>query len=149
MNEKENETYQQLILNQYPVELPVPEIWTFNKIEFPKLNENEYLIKIEYLSVDPYMRGRMRKGNPNGFKLNQEITCLAVGKVVKSNKKDVNVGEYYTGYMSISEYYLVKPNDQFRKIDDKLPLHYYISILGMTGLFLNINKGATAYQVYF
>jgi NADPH:quinone reductase len=128
-------SYQQFELNQYPVTTPEKEIWSLTKIELPNLKENEFLIQLLYVSVDPYMRGMMRN---QGFSLNKLIPARGVGKVVESKNENYKIGEYYSGMMSLSEFYVGSPKDFLLKADDRIPLNHYLSIFGMTG--------ATAYQ---
>ena len=49
----------QWLLDQRPKGMPGDECWKLNEVEVPPLKKGEVLIKILYLSIDPYMRGRM------------------------------------------------------------------------------------------
>ena len=53
---------QQWLLDKRPTGMPEDECWKLNEQEVPQLKEGELLIKVLYLSIDPYMRGRMNDG---------------------------------------------------------------------------------------
>ncbi|CAG8787234.1 21225_t:CDS:1, partial [Racocetra persica] len=70
-------------------------------IETFSLGDGDILVKNQYLSLDPYMRGRMR--NPNiksyakAFELGKVLEGSGIGTIVKSNNKKYQVGDYYIG----------------------------------------------------
>jgi len=53
-----------IVLASRPKGKPVPENYRIEKEPIPKLKRGQVLIKVIYLSLDPYMRGRMSKENP-------------------------------------------------------------------------------------
>jgi NADPH-dependent curcumin reductase CurA len=64
---------------------PTEKTLSLTKVTTPELKENDVLLKIEYLSVDPYMRGRMM----SDFKLNAAVPTLGLGKVVESTNENI------------------------------------------------------------
>ncbi|RWZ58803.1 NADP-dependent oxidoreductase [Halobacillus fulvus] len=102
----------------------------------PEPKEGEVLIKTLYISVDPYMRGRMSdaKSYIDPFQLNEPIEGGGVGEVVESNVDHLSEGDIVTGMLSWKEYSTAK-GDQLRKIDPELgPVTTSLGILGMPGL---------------
>jgi len=53
---------QQFLLNKRPIRMPEDDCWILNEESVTPLKKNEILIKVKYLSIDPYMRGRMNDG---------------------------------------------------------------------------------------
>eukprot|EP00246_Nothoceros_aenigmaticus_P004425 TRINITY_DN15957_c0_g1_i1.p1 TRINITY_DN15957_c0_g1~~TRINITY_DN15957_c0_g1_i1.p1 ORF type:complete len:354 (+),score=70.08 TRINITY_DN15957_c0_g1_i1:105-1166(+) len=97
----------------------------------------DVLLKTLYLSMDPYMRGRMtgdEKSYVPPFTPGDVVTGLAVAQVVKSDNPKFKVGEYVYGTSGWEEYHLVKGGDAIM-LDcvpfKDLPLSYNLSILGM------------------
>ena len=96
------------------------------------------------VSIDPYMRGRMRaaekKSYSPAFELNQPLTNFFVGKVVKSDNTKFQVGQYVYG-MGVYEEYTVFPKaktDYLRILSDEqlkvgLPLTTWVGAAGMPG----------------
>ena len=52
-------TNSRFLLNKRPTGMPDDECWVMDSEEITELKEKEILIKAEYLSIDPYMRGKM------------------------------------------------------------------------------------------
>jgi NADPH-dependent curcumin reductase CurA len=96
------------------------------------------------VSIDPYMRGRMRAAEKESyspaFELNQPLSNFFVGKVVKSDNTKFKVGQYVYG-MGVYEEYTVIPKaqtDYLRILSDEqlklgLPLTVWVGAAGMPG----------------
>ncbi|WP_031500324.1 NADP-dependent oxidoreductase [Bryobacter aggregatus] len=100
------------------------------------LEEGEVLVKAIYLSVDPYMRGRMSEEESYAapVALGAVMTGAAVGVVLDS--KDINYpcGTYLAGEFGWQEYFIGKAAS-LRLVDpDLAPLSTALGVLGMTGL---------------
>jgi len=95
------------------------------------------LIKILYLSVDPYMRGRMNEGPSYvpGFVLGRPTTGHGVGKVLRSDNPDIKAGSYVYGGFPHMEYWVAQDVKSLRVIEnkEKLPLTLYVGMIGMAG----------------
>ncbi|GHF27812.1 NADP-dependent oxidoreductase [Kordiimonas sediminis] len=101
----------------------------------PTPGDGEILLKILYLSVDPYMRGRMNdtKSYVPPFELGKPMQGGIVAKVEKSNSDKFTEGDYVVGMGNWAEY-MVTDGGGFIKVDPSLaPLSYYLGILGMPG----------------
>lgn len=98
---------------------------------------DEILVEIEYLSVDPYMRGHMQGGIYRTMKRLEVGDTLyggAVGRVVRSRSPLVAEGEVVEGYLGWQSFATVRA-DSVRKIDPSLaPISTALGILGMPGM---------------
>ncbi|WP_281974441.1 NADP-dependent oxidoreductase [Halobacillus litoralis] len=104
--------------------------------EQPEPRQGEALVKLLYVSVDPYMRGRMSDAESYiaPFQLNEPMEGGVVAEVVQSKDDSLNQGDIVTAMLPWREYALVKA-DSVRKVDPSLgPVTTSLGILGMPGL---------------
>ncbi len=111
---------------------------TFETVEtdLPELADGQVLVRNIYLSVDPYMRGRMNdtKSYVDGFQLGQPLQGGAVGQIAQSRNNRFQEGQYVTGMLGW-ESYSVSSGKDLRVVDPAHgPLSYYLGVLGMPGL---------------
>ncbi|KAF8684987.1 NAD-P-binding protein [Rhizoctonia solani] len=99
------------------------------------------LVKSVYLSIDPHLRGRMRKVSSqsyvDSFKIGKPITDFGIGKVIQSKKDEVFLDDLlYVQELSFQEYNVLRPEHPARVIKEKpdVPLSAYIGVLGMPGM---------------
>lgn len=130
-------------LKEYPIGMPTEDNFELVEVQIPKPKEGEYLVRNIWMSVDPYMRGRMRQGNSYipPFQLGQPLDGGCVGQVIESKNNQFAVGEYVLSTFGWREYWLSSDDDSSRssgsiiKIDPKMaPLQWFLGIFGMTGL---------------
>lgn len=105
----------------------------------PELGDGDMLVKHRYLSIDPYMRGRMNASK--SYAVPQELGNVMVGatagEVVASKNPNFKVGVSVTGMGGWQEYSVVSPADasMLRVVDTSVaPLSDYLSCLGMPGV---------------
>jgi NADPH-dependent curcumin reductase CurA len=108
------------------------------------LADGDYLVKTLVLSVDPYMRGRMRpaetKSYSPAFELNKPMNGHVVGEVIKSNNSGFKVGDYVYGNGPFEEYTHVTAAAAKRFVvrnearDSGIPVSYFVGALGMPGM---------------
>ncbi|CAG8527047.1 4569_t:CDS:2 [Funneliformis caledonium] len=114
------------------------------------LEKGEILIKNVYLSLDPYMRGRMRvsekneKNYINAFSVGKVMEAGGVGVVIASNNDQWKKGDLFSGYIGWEEYTKVSPaaakNALLYKqalkdaLDNDISLSYFLGLLGMPGM---------------
>ena len=135
------------ILHKRPSGYPKSEDFRLVDSELPVLSEGEILIESKFLSLDPYMRGRMNdtKSYAPSLKLGDVITGEAVGKVIKSRNRKIKEGYFVNAHIGWQEYGKTDGNS-VRIIDPNLaPISTALGILGMPGLtayfgLLNICK---------
>src|SRR2546423_15012535 len=94
-------------LKSRPVGLPAEENFALVTVSLPEPEPGQVLVRNLYLSVDPYMRGRMveRKSYTPPFRLDEALTGGCVGQVVQSNGGPFQVGGYVLGRQGWREYY--------------------------------------------
>ena len=82
----------QLLLNKRPDGMPDDDCWKLNKETISSIGKNEVLIKVKYLSIDPYMRGRMNDSRSYAApaKIGEPMTGETAGIVVESNSELFN-----------------------------------------------------------
>lgn len=130
------ETSKRIILAKRPVGMPTIEDFQFEEGPLPQPGEGEVLIRTSYLSVDPYMRGRMndRKSYVPPYELGKVILGGAVGEVILSQADEFQVGDIVVGNLGWQTHAVAKAN-QLKKVDEQLaPITTALGILGMTGL---------------
>ena len=106
-------------------------------VDLPDLDDGEVRVANEFLSVDPYMRGRMNEGRSYipPFELNETMTGGAVGRVVESRSDAHPVGSvvmHDLGWRDVAQ----GDGRQFRVVQEieGVPVSAYLGILGTTGL---------------
>lgn len=126
----------EIILTKRPDGEPTREHLQIREAAMPQPAEGEVLTRLLYVSVDPYMRGRMNEGKSyiEPFKLNQPMEGGAIAEVISSNAEALKKGDIVTGSLPWREYVSL-PAADLRKIDPSLgPITTSLHILGMTGL---------------
>ncbi|GAA2921270.1 NADP-dependent oxidoreductase [Streptomyces mexicanus] len=119
-----------------PVGWPAPENFALVEAPLPEPGEGEVLVRNEYLSVDPYMRGRMSaaKSYVAPYELNQPMQGGAVGEVVVSRAEGIAVGDRVLHFGGWREYAAVDARHAVTVDPEAAPLSTYLGVLGMTGL---------------
>ena len=121
----------------------------FNLIEepTPKPADGQLLIKTRFVSVDPYMRGRMneQRSYAEPFEIGKPIYGGAVGEIVESNNDRFPVGGFVHGMWGWQDYHVSDGSDVYPVDPDLAPIQTAISVLGLTGMtayfgFLEICK---------
>ncbi|AEH02348.1 NADP-dependent oxidoreductase [Lacinutrix sp. 5H-3-7-4] len=126
-----------ILLNSRPEGKPT--LSNFEFVEKDKtltIADGEILLEAAYVSVDPYLRGRMSdaKSYVEPFKLNEPVHSGVVAKVTASKNDKFQVGDYVSGMLNWSTQQ-VSNGEGLNKVDpEKAPLSAYLGILGMTGL---------------
>ncbi|KAG0208760.1 hypothetical protein BGX28_000381 [Mortierella sp. GBA30] len=131
-----------VIFLKYPTEYPVVgEHFAVQKTELnTQLNENDVLLRNLYISLDPYIRGRMRnvKSYVGNFEIGQPMNSAGVSEVIESKNSAFPVGSIVTGFVGWEECSVVPGAQGLRIIPDarssKIPLSSYVGVLGMPGL---------------
>lgn len=110
--------------------------FAFAKTEIQGVNPGEVLVKNIYMSVDPYMRGRMidRDSYVPPFPLNTALEGHSIGEVVASENKEFSKGDYVMSLNGWREYYLSDGTGLTKVAPGKAPLRSFLSVLGVTGL---------------
>jgi NADPH-dependent curcumin reductase CurA len=126
----------QILLRSRPVGAPGAANFESFDGPMPAAGHGEVLRRTIYLSLDPYMRGRMSDAPSYAPPVNVgEVMCgHTVSEVVRSQLPAFNVGDIVTGYDGWQEYAVSNGKD-LRKLDPKAaPISTTIGVLGMPGL---------------
>jgi NADPH-dependent curcumin reductase CurA len=125
-----------ILLDRRPVGVPTSSDFKFIEEEIPGPAEGEILLKTLYVSVDPYLRGKMRdvKSYTPPFELNKPLQSALITEVIASKHNEFKVGDFYLGYLDWKEYQISSGEGLIRVDGDVAPLSAYLGILGMTGL---------------
>jgi len=105
----------------------------------PALNDNQVLVRHHYLSLDPYMRGRMNdsKSYAQPQPLGQVMQGGTAGEVVESRHPKFAVGDKVVGFGGWQEWSVVDASQPgvLRKVETShVPLSYYLGAVGMPGV---------------
>ncbi len=126
----------QIILASRPTGMPAMDNFATVDAEVPQPKDGEVLVRTRYLSVDPYMRGRMsdRKSYVAPFAVNEVMNGGVVGEVIESRSAAFKPGDIVTGQLRW-QLYSVAGAGELRKVDPNLaPVTTALGVLGMPGL---------------
>ncbi len=129
-------TNRQIRLASRPSGWVTEDNFTLTEEALPAAGDGQLLVRNIFMSVDPYMRGRMndRKSYVPPFQIGEVLQAGAVGQVVASNHAAYAEGDYVVGMLGW-ENYSISDGTELRKIEaGPLPLSYYLGILGMPGM---------------
>jgi len=131
-----NQVNREIRLKRRPVGMPTEDDFALAETPVPEPRDGEILVRNIFMSVDPYMRGRMydRASYVQPFQVGQVLSGGAVGQVVASQNKDFKVGDYVSNFDGWREW-AVSSGLGVGKIDPALaPIQAYIGAFGMPGL---------------
>lgn len=126
----------QVLLRRRPAGEPVAEDFEVVETPVPVPGAGEVLIRARFLSLDPYMRGRMSdaKSYAKPVELGGVMEGLSVGEVVASNHPDFAPGDTVMGGSGWQRFCVVEAA-KLRKVDcNEAPLSANLGVLGMPGL---------------
>jgi len=115
------------------------DVFRFEEIASPRepSTENEILVRLTYISIDPFIRNRMseKKEFIQPFKLNDVLEGEATAEIVKSNNPKYPVGQSIVGYLNWTTYQIINvKNLPVNIIPKDIHPSYYLSIFGLPGL---------------
>lgn len=145
-----NNVNRQIKLVSRPVNYPMESDFSLVESPMPQPGEGEVLIQALWLSLDPYMRGRMRdeRSYATPVELGQVMVGGVAGRIIQSRTPAFREGEIVEGSLGWQEY-AVSDGRNLRRVDLGLgPLSTALGILGMPGMtayfgFLNIGQPRT------
>ena len=119
-----------------PVGLPKGSDWSLVEEPVREPGEGEFLIRIEYISLDPAMRGWMNEGKSYvpPVAIGEVMRAGGAGEVVASNHPGFPVGSKVSGLFGVQQY-AMSNGKGVQRVDTALaPLPTYLGVLGMTGM---------------
>jgi len=124
-----------IVLASYPEAWVTEANFRTETAPVPKPAEGEVLVKNHWLSLDPYMRGRMsqQKSYVKGVEIGEVMTGETAGEVVESKHPNFKPGDKVTAPSGWQLYWCGK-GEMLTKVDaSKVPLSYFLGCLGMPG----------------
>jgi len=132
-------TNKRFVLASRPTGEPTPQNFRLEEVPLPTLQDGEVLVRHHYLSLDPYMRGRMNEGK--SYAQPQALDAVmvggTVGEVVESRHAGYKAGDKVVGYGGWQQYSVVPAGQPgvLRKVDTaRVPLSAYLGAVGMPGV---------------
>lgn len=122
-------------LKRYPSGLPTQDDFEFATVDLGEIQEGEILVKNTWMSVDPYMRGRMFnvKSYVPPFQVGQVLEGGAVGRILESKNPDFKVGDLVDGMNGWREAFISKGIGLTKIPTDAIPAEEFLGAAGLTG----------------
>lgn len=122
-------------LKSRPVGMPTADNFELVTTNVPEPAAGQMVVQNLYMSVDPYMRGRMNDGKSYAapFQLGEALYGGAVGKVIASNGGNFQPGDYVSSGMGWREYFISDGRGLAQIDPDVAPVQAYLGAAGMPG----------------
>ncbi|MEP9852374.1 NADP-dependent oxidoreductase [Staphylococcus aureus] len=126
---------EQIVLAKRPEGLPSDEVFRFETVKINTPHIDEIQVEALFISVDPYMRGRMDDSESyiKPYQIDAPLSGHVVGKVIESKAKDIEKGDIVTGHLPWQKISNVEAKHVNKISYTDVPLHLYLSVLGMPG----------------
>ncbi|MCO8123150.1 NADP-dependent oxidoreductase [Stieleria sp. TO1_6] len=126
----------QIQLASRPDGVPLESDFEMVTAELTPITDGEFLVENHWMSVDPYMRGRMKEGDSyvQAFQLGQPLDGGCVGKVIESRSDKFSVDDFVLGNQGWREYWKSSGEGVTKLDPDLAPIQSYLGALGMTGM---------------
>lgn len=110
--------------------------FTLTEESVPEVGQGQLLVRNIFMSVDPYMRGRMNKAKSYvpSFQVGEVLQAGVVGEVIASRNKDFAEGDFVSGMLGWENYSLSDGTGLHKVPKGPAPLSYHLGILGMPGM---------------
>ncbi|MCT1551586.1 NADP-dependent oxidoreductase [Brevibacterium casei] len=128
-------TNHRIRLNSRPVGMPTAENFLHDEVPVESPGEGQVLLRTLYLSLDPYMRGRMSdaKSYARPTEIGEVMVGATVSEVVESRSPEFSPGDIVLGYGGWQEY-SIEDASQLRRLDPEIaPVSTALGVLGMPG----------------
>jgi NADPH-dependent curcumin reductase CurA len=127
----------QVYLKSRPNGIPQPEDFGLRDAAIPSIGQGEFLIRNQFLSADPAMRGWIADKSTYWprIEIGDTMRAFSVGEVEQSNNPDYAIGDKVMGIFGWQDYAAVSPKQVMRKVlEHDLPLSLSLGVLGLNGL---------------
>ncbi|WP_456295138.1 NADP-dependent oxidoreductase [Vibrio sp. AK197] len=129
------EQNRRIVLASRPVGAPTEDDFRLEAVSKPSPKEGEVLLHTEYLSLDPYMRGRMSdaKSYADPVEVNDVMVGGTVARVVESNHADFEVGEWVLSFSGWQDYAISNGEGLLKLGKNPENPSYALGVMGMPG----------------
>ena len=132
-------TNTQVLFKSHPDGMPTPANFDIVKVETPALEDGQFLLENQYLSLDPYMRMLMGGGwtySGPGMTPGQLMVGRVLGKVIESKNADYAVGDHVVGRLGWQSHAISDGTNLDFKVEPKedVPLSAYLGACGSTAI---------------
>lgn len=126
---------EQIVFNKVPDGMPQDDTFKYEETDVTEPENNEVQLETLYISVDPYMRGRMTNADSyvEPFKKGEPFNGHIVSKVLKSNAEGYSEGDIVVGMLPWKKINTVSTETIDKVPSTDVPLDLYLSVLGMPG----------------
>jgi len=126
----------QWTLASRPVGAPSLNNFNFIEVDKPKIQQGEILLRTVFLSLDPYMRGRMNdaKSYAEPVAIDEVMVGGTVCRVEESNHPDYRIGEWVVSFSGWQDYAISDGIDLLKLGMDPVQPSYALGVMGMPGL---------------
>ncbi len=137
-----------------PNGIPTAANFTLAQTTLAPLQDQEVLVRNLFMSVDPYMRGRMNHGKSYvpQFEIGKPLEGSAIGEIIESRANEFKPGDAVTSSFGWREYFIASPHELQPVSREIQPLSVYLGALGMTGMtawaglhLVEVKAGETIY----
>jgi hypothetical protein len=137
-------TYRRIILASRPSAAASLSNFRLEEVQTPTLQPGQFLVRNEWLSLDPYMRGRMNEGRSYAAAqpLGEVMIGGTAGTVVESRHPQYKPGDKVVAYLGWQEYGVSDGNGVYKVDTRVVPLSAYLGPVGMPGVtaWIGLNK---------
>ena len=134
------------LLDKRPQGMPQDDCWKFVTNNIDSIQKGEIIIQVKFLSIDPYMRGRMNEGVSYAApaKIGEPMTGETVGEVVDSKSSLYEIGDVVCIHKGWQTYIKAKDTDPsiYKVPLSTIPMSSYLGAVGMPGrtAFFGLNR---------
>jgi NADPH-dependent curcumin reductase CurA len=130
-----SDTYQRIVLASRPRGAATVDDFRLEEVPMPPLAEGQVRVRNHFLSLDPYMRGRMNEGKSYAAPqaLGETMIGGTVGEVIESRNAAFAVGDRVVGQLGWADHG-VGDERGLSKVRGNLPSSAYLGVVGMTGM---------------
>lgn len=127
---------QHILLQSRPEGMPTAANFALTQVTLPELQQGQFLVKNLWMSVDPYMRGRMidRESYIAPFALGEVLEGGAIGEVIASKHADFPVGSKVSSMNGWRTHYVTDGSDHTVLPETPLCESHFLGVLGMPGM---------------
>lgn len=125
-----------IVLASRPKAEVTPDNFRLETVDTPPLADGQLLVKNDWLSLDPYMRGRMNEGRSyaQAQALGETMVGGTAGTVLESRHPKFKAGDVVVGYLGWQEYGLSDGAGLYKVDTAHVPLSAYLGAVGMPGV---------------